>query len=217
MKSKLKKIIKWLLAFDLPAFSGLLAFYRVLYYFGVFSFELGLLIRKILLISPMFKSVCKKVGTGLRIESMPYIRGKGEITVGNGVNLSGKIVIEFAGDKAPQFTIGDKSFIGHGCIFNLRSGITIGNDCLIASNVCMQDNDGHPLDPVARARGDAVLPEQIKPIIIGNNVWIGWGATILKGVTIGDNAIIGAGSVVTKPVLSNEIVGGNPAKKIGSV
>ena len=49
------------------------------------------------------------------------------------------------------------------------------------------------------------------PISIGNHVWIGAGATILKGVTIGDNAIIGAGSVVTKDVPPNTIVAGNPA------
>ena len=52
------------------------------------------------------------------------------------------------------------------------------------------------------------------PITIGNSVWIGAGATILKGVTIGDNAIIGAGAVVTKDVKANTIVAGNPAKTI---
>jgi maltose O-acetyltransferase len=53
-----------------------------------------------------------------------------------------------------------------------------------------------------------------KPIKIGNNVWIGAKATILKGVTIGDGAIIGANAVVTKDLLANGVAVGNPAKVI---
>ena len=49
-------------------------------------------------------------------------------------------------------------------------------------------------------------------IIIGDNVWIGDHATILKGVTIGDNSVVGAGAVVTQPVPANVVVAGNPAK-----
>jgi acetyltransferase-like isoleucine patch superfamily enzyme len=56
-----------------------------------------------------------------------------------------------------------------------------------------------------------------KPIIIGNNVWIGANAVILPEVTIGDNAIIGAGSIVTHDVEKNCIVAGNPAKLIRKI
>ena len=54
--------------------------------------------------------------------------------------------------------------------------------------------------------------EIAKPIVVGNNVWIGTGATILAGVTIGDNSVIGAGSVVTKSIPSNVIAVGVPCK-----
>ena len=53
--------------------------------------------------------------------------------------------------------------------------------------------------------------------MIGKNVWIGAGATVLPGVTVGDNAVIGAGSVVTKNVEADTVVAGNPAKPIGTV
>lgn len=56
-----------------------------------------------------------------------------------------------------------------------------------------------------------------RPVKLGDNVWIGGGASILPGVTIGDNCVIGAGSVVTKDVESNTIVAGNPARFIRSI
>ncbi|MET0871100.1 MAG: DapH/DapD/GlmU-related protein, partial [Paeniglutamicibacter terrestris] len=54
--------------------------------------------------------------------------------------------------------------------------------------------------------------EAAKPITIGENVWIGGGATILPGVSIGENSVIGAGSVVTRDVPANVVAVGNPAR-----
>jgi len=56
-----------------------------------------------------------------------------------------------------------------------------------------------------------------KPVILKDNVWIGDGAIICKGVTIGENSIIGAGSVVTKNVPANTIFAGNPARFVKSI
>lgn len=84
-------------------------------------------------------------------------------------------------------------------------GITIGDGTMIAANVQLISNN-HDL-----------YERQIitcKPIIIGKNVWIGAGATVLPGITIGDNAVIGAASVVTKDVPADCIVAGNPARFI---
>ncbi len=61
--------------------------------------------------------------------------------------------------------------------------------------------------------GDYPRPEE-KPVVIGNNVWVGDRSIILPGVTIGDGAVIGAGSVVTKDVPPFHIYGGNPARMI---
>ncbi len=68
----------------------------------------------------------------------------------------------------------------------------------------------HPIDPNERNSGK----EYAKPIIFGDNVWIGGSSVINPGVTIGDNVVIVSGSVVTKDVSNNVVVGGNPAKII---
>jgi acetyltransferase-like isoleucine patch superfamily enzyme len=84
--------------------------------------------------------------------------------------------------------------------------IKIGDDVIIADKVTIRDSDNHNI----KYEGYEIS----KPINIGNHVWIGMGATILKGVTIGDGAIIAAGAVVTKNVPSQCLCGGVPAKII---
>ena len=70
----------------------------------------------------------------------------------------------------------------------------------------------HPLEPSQR-RAFVIA----KPIVIGRNVWIAAGATIVGGVSVGENSVVAAGSVVTKDVPPNTLVGGNPAKLIRSI
>jgi acetyltransferase-like isoleucine patch superfamily enzyme len=89
-----------------------------------------------------------------------------------------------------------------------KKRISIGNGTIIAEGVIIRDCDEHCISTLS---GNGVETE---PISIGNHVWIGQRAIILKGVTIGDGAIIGAGAVVTKDVPSNCIVAGNPARII---
>lgn len=84
--------------------------------------------------------------------------------------------------------------------------ITIGNDVAIARDVIIRDTDAHTILDGKH--------KKTKPVKIGNHVWIGQRAIIMKGVTIGDNAIIAAGAVVTKDVPNNCIVAGVPAKII---
>ncbi|MDB5251882.1 MAG: hypothetical protein JWP27_1051 [Flaviaesturariibacter sp.] len=111
--------------------------------------------------------------------------------------------------------IGDNTML-NGVSVTAYEHVTIGKNCHIASCTLITDTDYHPLDPATRER--EVLGYGIdhsivkkKPVTIGNNVWIGWGCTILKGVTIGDNSVIAAGSVVTGDIPANVIAAGNPA------
>lgn len=67
---------------------------------------------------------------------------------------------------------------------------------------------GHVPDPAGRRATVS------RPIVLGNNVWIGAGAIVLPGVTVGDNSIIGAGAVVTRDVPANAVAVGNPARVV---
>ena len=96
-----------------------------------------------------------------------------------------------------------------GCFFRIRYGLKIGDKTVIAPGVRIIDHD-HDTNP--QKRHENIFPG--KEIVIGENVWIGYDSTILKGVNIGDGAIVAAGSIVTKDVKSNTLVGGIPAKKI---
>lgn len=100
--------------------------------------------------------------------------------------------------------------IGGGCSFSGVSiwcfeKIEIGNHVRVGANVLIMDGDAHQDD--LRAGKNA-------PICIEDNVWIGGGVIILKGVTIGRNSIVGAGSVVTKDIPNNVVAAGNPCKAI---
>ena len=83
--------------------------------------------------------------------------------------------------------------------------MSIGSGCAFAWEVLIMDTDFHSVD--GRDSGDA-------PVTIGDSVWIGAGAKILKGVTVGDGAMIAAGAIVTRDVPAGALVAENPARVI---
>ena len=100
-----------------------------------------------------------------------------------------------------------------GSIFAVSKGVSIGQKCLIAGCVCILDSPGHPLDPAAREAGAPVSDDEVKPVVIEDNVWIGYESVIMPGVTIGRNSVVAFGSVVTSDVPPNTMALGNPARK----
>lgn len=103
--------------------------------------------------------------------------------------------------------IGDNSGIGENCRFYGK--VIIGNDVMIGPE-CMIFTTNHEYrdrNTIMRLQG----PMTEKPVVIGNDVWIGARVIILPGVIVEEGAVIGAGSVVTKNVPAYSVVGGNPA------
>ncbi len=106
--------------------------------------------------------------------------------------------------------IGDNSGIGE--FSELYGDVTIGNDVMMGTN-CIIYTVNHKFDDTSvlmRTQGN----QDSKPVVIGDDVWIGGRVTILPGVHIGNGAVIGAGAVVTKDVPDYAVVGGNPARII---
>lgn len=110
-----------------------------------------------------------------------------------------------------DITVGRNVFVNQNCTFYDLGGLDIGDDVMIGPNVSLITS-GHPIEPSQRRAGVIA-----KPIVIGRNVWIAAGATIIGGVTVGENSVVAAGSVVTRDVAPNTLVGGNPARVIRSI
>jgi acetyltransferase-like isoleucine patch superfamily enzyme len=105
--------------------------------------------------------------------------------------------------------IGDKTVFGQECTISAYQRVRIGEQCVIADRAMFIDFD-HGVSEVER-------PIRVQGIykrdtIVGSNVWVGYGACVLRGVRVGDNAIIGTNAVVTKDVPANAVVGGVPAR-----
>jgi acetyltransferase-like isoleucine patch superfamily enzyme len=121
--------------------------------------------------------------------------------------------------------IGDQTILA-GAVFMCADRITIGKCVVVSYHVTIADSDFHPLnlearkiDAIANAPGGDLSkrpPLKCAPVQIDDDVWIGIGAIILKGVHIGAGASIAAGSVVTRDVPAGAKVAGNPARIVGS-
>lgn len=145
--------------------------------------------------------------------------GNGKINFGDNVTLISygdqsyncrcKIMVE----KNANLTIGhDTGF--NGVLIYSQDSISIGNYVKVGGGTRIFDTDHHPLDWLERRRLDNDSLAKHAPIVIEDDVFIGAGCYIMKGVTIGARSVVAAGSVVTKSIPSDCIAGGNPCKVI---
>jgi acetyltransferase-like isoleucine patch superfamily enzyme len=110
-----------------------------------------------------------------------------------------------------QLTIGHETNVnGLGTKILVADAITIGARCTFSWDVQLLDNDFHTMTV------GGVQQSSAAPIVIGDHVWVGTRAIVLKGVTIGDGAVVAAGAIVTKDVPAHAVVAGIPAKVVGS-
>jgi acetyltransferase-like isoleucine patch superfamily enzyme len=150
------------------------------------------------------------------------------VSIGKNSMIGGKIVFE---STEGQVLIGENTFINGGSTLISRSEICIGSNVTIAWGCTIYDHNSHSLNYldrrgdvanqiVAHKSGGSIVKNKdwstvsSSKIIIGDDVWIGFGSIILKGVTIGEGSIVGAGSVVRESVEPWTVVAGNPAVEI---
>jgi acetyltransferase-like isoleucine patch superfamily enzyme len=108
-------------------------------------------------------------------------------------------------------SIGAKTVMGQECTISAYQHVSIGRECVIADRVMMIDFDHGMVDVERPVRLQGIYKRDVR---VGNNVWIGYGACLLRGVTVGDNAVIGTNAVVTRDVPANAVVAGVPARVI---
>ncbi len=137
-----------------------------------------------------------------------------EITIGNNCTFNSSFRSNLIGVYSPcmfsTLKTNAKLSIGSNCGFSgtcigAALDITIGNGVRCGANTLITDTDWHSEDY-------RVGPDQ--PVTIEDNVWLGYGVKVLKGVTIGKNSIIGAGSIVVKSIPQNVVAAGNPCRVI---
>jgi acetyltransferase-like isoleucine patch superfamily enzyme len=108
-----------------------------------------------------------------------------------------------------EISIGAKSVIGQECTFSAFQRIAIGRECIVADRVMMIDFD-HGVTEVERPiRLQGIYK---RDVAVGHNVWIGYGACLLRGVRVGNNSIVGTSSVVTRSYPANTVLAGAPAR-----
>jgi acetyltransferase-like isoleucine patch superfamily enzyme len=152
---------------------------------------------------------------GVKIEGYAWLRRVSiprdfaSITLGRGVMLDDHVVLLCTGDGRPDIIrIGEGTYINRFSIIDASIALEIGRDCMIGPHCYLTDHD-HGFAPGIRIKDQ---PLQGAPTRIGDNVWIGAGAIILKGVTIGNGAVVAAGALVSKNVGAGDVVLGVPAR-----
>ena len=178
-----------------------------------------------------FSLVGVKFRRNMNVYDKVYLLGLGRVEIGDDFsfssggcinpicrNIRGAFFVPFSNS---QIVIGDRVGISSACLW-AQEKITIGNDVNIGGDCLIMDTDAHPHDYIQR-RADywkSIDKESYRkliptaPVVIDDDVWIGAGCQILKGVHIGARSIIAAGSVVTKDIPEDCIAGGNPCKLI---
>ncbi len=183
------------------------------------SVVLGVTARVVSLVKTADGSRGAVLGAGTRLLEAGRVRNlskrRDNIRVGLNGRINGEVLVF---RHAGRIVAGDWFYIGAGSTIwsSDPEGILIGDRVLISMNVHIHDTNSHSLDHEQRFRHTQEMmlrghPDtnpgiRSRPIVIGDDVWIGFGASILKGVTIGQRAIIGAQSVITGDVPDDAVI-----------
>lgn len=171
---------------------------------------------RVFLWTPLFKSRLVGNARGLNLYGggLPFMSGPLDITLGANCRISTQTTFtgRWSGQNRPQLVCGDNVGIGWQTTIAVGRTVKLGNNVRIAGRAFLAGYPGHPVDPIDRAAGLPDTEDQVKDIILEDDVWLGTGCTVNGGVTIGRGAIVAAGSVVTKSLPPMVLAAGVPAK-----
>lgn len=193
----------------IPPKRGPLAAAAFAYRNGMLNPEYGLLLLRFLgrrLLTP----------TGWRTETdgMVFLGPRLQLQVRRGARLRlGRFAWVGHGTKIRchegEVEIGAKTVIGQECTISAFQRVRIGEQCVIADRAMFIDFDHNVAEVEEPIRRQGIYK---RDVVVGNNVWVGYNAQVLRGVRVGDNAIIGANSVVTRDIPANAVAAGSPAR-----
>lgn len=166
-----------------------------------------------------------KISKGLKVRGIMKINvtSRGKVIIGNFFHVNSGNNYNLIGRQQKTIlwvdgilSIGDNVGMSSTAII-CNYSILIGSNVTIGGNTVIYDSDFHSLDPLIRQTAKDRDYAKKRPVVIGDNVFIGAHTTILKGVIIGENSVIGACSVISKNIPANEIWAGNPAAFIKKI
>jgi acetyltransferase-like isoleucine patch superfamily enzyme len=157
-----------------------------------------------------------KAGWRWRTDGLVFFGSGLELEIARGARVDfGRFVWLGEGTKVRchegRVEIGAKTVMGQECTISAYQRVRIGEQCVIADRAMFIDFDHGVVEVERPIRLQGIYKRDVE---VGSNVWIGYGACILRGVRVGDNAIVGTNSVVTRDVPANAVVAGIPARII---
>jgi acetyltransferase-like isoleucine patch superfamily enzyme len=192
-----------------PRHGGALTMLRFMRSHGMLRRQYAIMIARYLLLKI-------RLGKRLQTDGLCFICPKVRLEIAPGATLTiGRWAWLGHGCKVRvhegEASIGAKTVIGQECTISVYQHVSIGRECIVADRVMLIDFD-HGVTEVERPiRLQGIYKRDVR---VGHNVWIGYGACILRGVSVGENSVIGTNSVVTADVPANAVVGGVPARLI---
>jgi acetyltransferase-like isoleucine patch superfamily enzyme len=166
---------------------------------------------------PLFRRLCWRVGARMRLDGdLPLVLGDGRITLGDDVTIGNRCAFYVVRNlfEMPELIIGSRTTINWMTEISVECRVEIGDDCQIAGETKIFDNNSHA---VHYRDGRRMTRADVAPIRIEDHVWIGMRSMILKGVTIGRGSVVAAGSIVTQDIPPMSIAAGIPARVVRSI
>ncbi len=151
-----------------------------------------------------------KIGERVRLLGTVRVFNEGDMQINDRALIDGRhIPIILSTFRGATLVIGEGVFINYGSDIACAAEITIGAFTRIGPRVTIGDHNAHPID--------VNTPDVPRPVVIGDDVWLGRNTIVLPGVTIGRGTLVAAGSVVTKSLPECVVAGGVPAKVIREI